>query len=82
MQQAQQMLLSDPAISQSIQELMTDPEISALLQDPEVLKAITTMDPATIQSNPKIQALLQNPKMQAIIGQAGQKLMNQGEAEK
>jgi hypothetical protein len=78
MQQAQQLLLSDPAINQSMQELLADPEIAALLQDPEVMRAMTTMDPATIQSNPKVQELMKNPKMQAIIGQAGQKLMNQG----
>ncbi len=73
-QQAQDILMSDPSISQAIQELMTDPDIVKLLQDPQIMQAVMTMDPATIQSNPKIQQLLQHPKMQQIIERSQQKL--------
>jgi hypothetical protein len=76
-QKTQEMLLSDPSIAQSIQELMSDPEIMELLKDPQVMQAVMSMDPQVIQSNPKIQQLLQNPAMQKIIQQSGQKLMQQ-----
>lgn len=75
---AQKMLMADPAVNQTIQELMLDPEILKLMQDPEVMQVIMSQDPGAIQSNPKIMQLLQNPKMQILIQQAGQKIMGQG----
>lgn len=77
MEQTQQMLLADPAINQSAQDLASDPEIAALLQDPQVMQIIMSQDVEAIQSNPKIQQLLQHPQMQQLIQQAGQKIMQQ-----
>lgn len=75
LQNAQQLLLTDPAIQSALQELTNDPEMRQLLEDPAVLQTMMSMDPNAIQSNPKIQKLLQSPAMQKILELSGEKLM-------
>lgn len=77
-QQMQSIIVSDPNIMASLQELMADPEIMAIFQDPSLMQDLMSMDPSTIQSNPNIQKLMQNPVMQQIIQKAGQKMTAQG----
>ena len=77
-QQAQEILTSDPAIMESIQKLMADPETMQLLQDPSLMKSLMTMDPEEMQANPKVQQLMSNPIMQEIVAKAKQKMEQQG----
>jgi len=76
-QQAQNAMLSDPAINQAIQQLMADPEMMRLLQDPQFLQRLMSMNPADVQSDPVVQKLLQNPVMMEIIQRTGAKMMEQ-----
>jgi len=77
MQEAQKVLMSDPVIMESIQQLMADPETMQLLQDPSLLKSLTTMDPEEMQANPKVQELMNHPIMQEIIERAKQRMIQQ-----
>ncbi|HSV43844.1 MAG TPA: hypothetical protein VLJ10_04750 [Candidatus Bathyarchaeia archaeon] len=76
-QQAQHAMLSDPAINQAIQQLMADPEMMRLLQDPQFIQRLMNMNPADVQSDPVVQKLLQNPVMMEIIQRTGAKMMGQ-----
>ena len=73
MQQVQQKLMSDPQLTQQVQNLAQDPEMMQLLSDPQLIQEMTAVtnggDPQAIQQNPKVQQLMQNPKMQNLIGQ-------------
>lgn len=77
-QQMQTELLADPSVSASVEALAADPQVMEILMDPELMKAISSMDPETIQSHPKIQKLLQNPKMRILMQQTAQKMMKTG----
>jgi len=78
MQQTQSMLMADPSVTESVQEIMADPDLMELFMDPELMQAISSMDAATLQSNPKAQQLMQDPRMQRLMQQAAQKMMGQG----
>ncbi|MEW5894843.1 MAG: hypothetical protein AB1650_03640 [Candidatus Omnitrophota bacterium] len=80
MQKAQTLMMQDPDIQKSVQELMNDPEIVQMLQDPQLMQAILSMDPAAVQSNPKIQKLLENPLMAELIKKTGTKMMEGNQA--
>ncbi len=74
MQEAKTVLTSDPAIMESMQQLMADPEIMQLMQDPSIMQTLMTMDPEKVQANPKIQKLMNHPIMQEIIQKAQRKM--------
>ena len=73
MQQVQQQLLSDPQMSQQLQNLAQDPNITELLSDPQLVQEITAAvnsgSPQSIQQNPKVQQLMENDKMKQLIQQ-------------
>ncbi len=78
-QQMQSMLMSNPKIIQAIQELLKDPEILALLEDPSLANAVQGgADPMSLMSNPAFMKILGHPKIQAAVQDAAMELMNQG----
>lgn len=69
--QAQQ-LAQDPAAMQSILSLQSDPQIQALLKDPQIMQAIARGDYASLMKNPKIQALDNNAQLKNVMRGLGQ----------
>jgi phosphoribosylformylglycinamidine (FGAM) synthase PurS component len=60
----QNRLLADPQALQAIMALQSDPDVQAVLNDPEITKAAEAGDLDTLLSNPKVIKLLQNPVVQ------------------
>lgn len=73
MNAAQLNLFSDPQLLTQVQELLNDPAIMAVINNPDVMQDLLSQDPLKIQNNAEIQQLLNNPKIQNIINAAGQK---------
>lgn len=67
MQEMQQNIMENPEIMKEITALVSDEEIQILLKDPQLVQDISTMDPARVQDNGKVQALMQNQKFKALI---------------
>lgn len=62
----QQSLGNDDSIMEIIQSLQDDPELKAVLNDPEIMQAVQAGDVQALMANPKFMALLNNPKIQEI----------------
>jgi hypothetical protein len=62
----QQQLMNDGEIMDMIKALQTDPQIQAILNDPELLEAVASGDVPTLMNNPKFKALMDNPKIKEI----------------
>lgn len=67
----QSAMMSSTSIMNGITSLQSDPQVQALLADPEVLRAIQSLDFDTLSTNPKIQALMKNPKVKALQAEIG-----------
>ena len=59
-QALQQRMISDPEIMNMIQSLQNDPDFQQILQDPEIMKAVSSGDIATLMANPKFTRILDN----------------------
>ncbi|MFT7141299.1 MAG: hypothetical protein ACI9B8_003736 [Sulfitobacter sp.] len=68
MQSIQQRLMGDASMVQQIMSLQSNPDMQAVLSDPEIMAAIQRLDFDTLTSHPKIQKLMQNRDVQAISG--------------
>jgi len=68
-QQLQAHLAQDPAAMQSIMSLQSDPQIQAVLSDPEIAKALQEGDYFSLLSNPKIHALESNEHLKQLLQQ-------------
>ncbi len=77
-QQAQNLLMSDPDLTAAMMELANDPEMAELFKDPTLLMKLQSMDPAEIQNDPRIQKILSDPRMQQIMQKAAQKFQDSG----
>ncbi|MFT4711713.1 MAG: hypothetical protein ACJAVI_000095 [Candidatus Azotimanducaceae bacterium] len=64
--QIQAQIASDPGIMSSVVELQNDPEMQALLADPEVMRAIQQFDLDALSRNPRIQKLMLSQKFKEI----------------
>ncbi len=62
----QHKMMSDQEIMGLIQSLQNDPEFKKLLEDPEVMKAVSAGDVAALTANPKFMQLLGNPTVREI----------------
>ncbi len=62
----------DEEIMSLINSLKDDPEMQALLNDPEVMNAISSGNLSALMANPKIMELLNNPKVREIQKKMGQ----------
>lgn len=66
-QQLQVQLAQNPEAMKSILSLQNDPQIQALLNDPQIMQAIQRGDYASLLDNPKIQALDNNPQLKSVL---------------
>jgi hypothetical protein len=66
LEQIQAQIASDPSIMSSVVELQSDPEMQALLADPEVMRAIQQFDLEALSRNPRIQKLMRSQKFKEI----------------
>ena len=66
----QQQLLGDAETLGMIQSLQNNPQIQAIINDPQLMQAIYSGDLATLQQDPRIQALMQDPTVQRIQNRA------------
>jgi hypothetical protein len=62
-----QQIIADPGLFSLVLSLQTDPDVQAILADPDIMKAITSGDYDALMHDPKIIALTQNPKVREII---------------
>jgi len=62
----QQQLLNDAEVMELIKALQHDPQIQAILNDPQLLKAIAAGDVQALMNNAQFKALMDNPKIQEI----------------
>jgi hypothetical protein len=65
-QTLQHRMMSDQEIMGLILSLQNDPDFKKLLEDPEIMKAVSACDVATLTANPKFMKLLGNPAVQEI----------------
>jgi hypothetical protein len=70
-EEAQRSLAADDSIMETITSLQNDPEVQAVLSDPQVMQAVEAGDLATLMANPKFVELLSNPKVQEIQRRSG-----------
>lgn len=68
MQSIQQRLMGDASMVQQIMSLQSNPDMQAVLSDPEIMAAIQRLDFDALTNNPKIRKLMQNRDVQAISG--------------
>jgi len=62
----QQRMMGDPGLMGRITALQNDPQVKAVLEDPEIIRAVQSMDFQTLSQNPKFLQLLQNSRVQEI----------------
>ncbi len=65
-QALQQQMMSDQEIMNMIQSLQNDPDFQQVLQDPEIMKAVSGGDMATLMANPKFMRILDNKTVRDI----------------
>jgi len=77
--QMQSALMSNPKIMQAVQDLLSDPEVVKLLEDPELAGAIQNgADPMSLMSNPAFMKIMNHPKIQAAVQSAVTDMMSSG----
>ena len=62
----QSKMMSDQEVMGMIQSLKDDPQFTKILEDPEIMNAVSTGDMAALMANPKFLQLLQNPTVRDI----------------
>lgn len=69
----QTQIMNDPQAMQAVQAMAEDPEIAAMISDPNFVKQLTSAVSGnnidSVADDPRIQQLMVNPKMQALIQQ-------------
>jgi len=70
LQALQQEIMANEQIMAMIMNLQDDPEIQAILQDPEIMNAINAGDMNTLMANPKFRRLMENAKIKEITREA------------
>jgi hypothetical protein len=67
LEQIQNRIMADPKVLPLVISLQQDPDIVALLNDPQVMQAILSGQIDTLQDHPKIHQLESNPTIQKIM---------------
>lgn len=67
LQAIQSRMMQIPDLFSMIEALRSDPDMQAVLSDPEILNALASGDFATLMNNPKIIALTGNAKVRDVI---------------
>lgn len=71
-QAMQQSIMANQAILNMIMNLHDDPEIQAILKDPDIMKAVNAGDISALIANPKFMRLLEKAEIKAITGQVAE----------
>jgi len=71
LQGLQRGLMSDQTSMNMIMKLADDPAIQAILNNPDLMRAVSNGDIATLSRTPEFTRLLNNPKIRAIQQQTG-----------
>ena len=58
-------ITGDATLMARIMSLRSDPQVQAVLSDPEVMAAVRSLDFDALRKNPKFQALMNDPEMKA-----------------
>ena len=69
-QSMQQAIMANEQVMAMIMNLKNDPEIQAILQDPEIMEAVNAGDMNALLANPKFIRLMENSKIKAITREA------------
>lgn len=67
-QSLQSSMTNNPGVMSMIMSLQSDPDMQAVLNDPEVMAAIQSFDLEKLKNHPKIIKLMQNRQIQNIQG--------------
>lgn len=59
-------IAGDPGLMARIMSLQSDPQVQAVLTDPEVMDAVRRFDFEALRNHPKFRALMNDPEVQAI----------------
>ena len=62
----QSSMTQNPALLSRIMQLQSDPPMQAILNDPEVMRAVQSFDLETLQNHPKIRALMNSREVREI----------------
>lgn len=62
----EQRMMNDDEIFTLLLALESDPQFKEILEDPEIMKGVSSGDISSLMSNPKFIKLLDNPKVQEI----------------
>jgi len=62
----QDKMMSDQEVMSMIQSLKDDPQFLKILEDPEIMNAVSSGDTAALMANPKFLQLLHNPTVRDI----------------
>lgn len=62
----QSSMTQNPGMLGKIMQLQSDPQMQAILNDPEVMRAVQNFDLETLQNHPKIRALMNNRQVREI----------------
>lgn len=71
-QALQQQILADPALAGRVESLRDNPQMRAVLADPEIVDALNRGDITALLANPKIQRLAEDPAVQDVTRGLGQ----------
>jgi hypothetical protein len=64
-------IAADAGLMRDILKLQNDPDMQAVIADPEIMKAVQELDLESLARNPKIKALMNNATMREIQAQSG-----------
>ncbi|MFT7221963.1 MAG: hypothetical protein ACI8Z1_003586 [Candidatus Azotimanducaceae bacterium] len=67
-QSLQSSMTNNPGVMTMIMSLQNDPDMQAVIGDPEVMRAIENFDLEALKNHPKIKKLMQNSKVRDISG--------------
>lgn len=59
-------IAGNPGLISSVMQLQSDPQMQAVLADPELMRAVQSFDLETLRNHPKIRALMNNPGVRRI----------------
>lgn len=63
-QDLRQQLLQNPDTAREVMGMQNDPNVQAILGDPETMRAVQSGDLETLLADPKIRALMNDPRVQ------------------
>jgi len=69
-QAMQQSIMANGQLMTMIMNLQDDPEVQAILQDPEIMQAVNAGDMNALMANPKFRRLMENTKVKEITREA------------